>query len=64
MPIENKKFDLDLPEPESGGVSIVMVGSTRSGKTTIMKHLNDVLKKCKTHIIYFNLNIYLCLKFN
>jgi hypothetical protein len=38
MPIENKKFDLDLPEPETGGVSIVMVGSTRSGKTTIMKH--------------------------
>lgn len=38
MTIENKKFDLTLPERESGGVSIVMVGSTRSGKTTIMKH--------------------------
>lgn len=35
----NKKFDLELPE--NGGVSIAFIGSTRSGKTTFMKHVVD-----------------------
>lgn len=34
-----KELAFDLPDPETGGVSLLMVGSTRSGKTTILKHL-------------------------
>jgi hypothetical protein len=39
MPFEDKPFSLDLPDPETGGVTIAMIGSTRSGKTTLLKHM-------------------------
>ena len=35
---QDKDFSLALPDLESGGVTIAMVGSTRSGKTTLLKH--------------------------
>jgi hypothetical protein len=37
--IPNRELAFDLPDPETGGVSLLMIGSTRSGKTTILKHL-------------------------
>lgn len=37
--IPDKELHLDLPDLETGGMSVVMIGSTRSGKTTILKHL-------------------------
>lgn len=39
MPLETKKFDFELPE--NGGVSVALLGSTRSGKTTFLKYLLD-----------------------
>lgn len=38
MPFEDKPFHLNLPDPETGGVTMAMIGSTRSGKTTLLKH--------------------------
>lgn len=37
--METKELRFELPEQDTGGMSILMVGSTRSGKTTILKHL-------------------------
>lgn len=37
--MEDKEFDLELPD--NGGVSICFLGSTRSGKTTFLKHVID-----------------------
>ena len=37
--IPTKEFHLDLPPPETGGASILMIASTRAGKTTLMKHI-------------------------
>jgi GTPase SAR1 family protein len=39
MPITDKQLELELPDPATGGMSVLMIGSTRSGKTTILKHL-------------------------
>ena len=39
MPLETRKFDFELPE--NGGVSVALLGSTRSGKTTFLKYLLD-----------------------
>lgn len=39
MPLENRKFEFELPN--NGGVSVAFVGSTRSGKTTFLKHMID-----------------------
>jgi len=39
MSIEKRKFDFELPK--NGGVSVCFLGSTRSGKTTFLKHLID-----------------------
>lgn len=38
MPFEDKEFKLNIPDPETGGMTIALVGSTRSGKTTLLKH--------------------------
>lgn len=46
--IPDKELHLDLPDLETGGMSVVMIGSTRSGKTTILKHL--VNKYFEKHI--------------
>lgn len=37
MSFDSKAFDLTLPD--AGGVSLIMIGCSRSGKTTLMKHL-------------------------
>ena len=37
--IPTKDFHLDLPPSETGGASILMIASTRAGKTTLMKHI-------------------------
>lgn len=39
--IPDKPFVLEFPPPETGGCSILMVGSGRSGKTTMLKYLMD-----------------------
>jgi hypothetical protein len=46
--IPNNKFRLDLPDEKTGGCSILMVGSTRSGKSTALKHILD--KYFKSHV--------------
>lgn len=39
--IPDKRFSLTLPPVETGGCSILMIGSTRSGKSTALKHILD-----------------------
>lgn len=39
--IKNKPFNLVMPPTETGGCSILMVGSGRSGKTTALKYIID-----------------------
>lgn len=38
-PIPDEAFHLDLPDPDTGGASIAMIGATRSGKTTLLIHI-------------------------
>lgn len=38
MAFPDKQFHMKLPDTETGGVTIAMIGSTRSGKTTLLKH--------------------------
>lgn len=37
--IPTKDFHLELPPSNTGGCSILMIASTRAGKTTLMKHI-------------------------
>ena len=37
MPFESKRFDLTLPT--NGGISISLIGASRSGKTTLLKYI-------------------------
>ena len=37
--LPTKEFHIDLPEKATGGMSVCLIGSTRSGKTTLTKHL-------------------------
>lgn len=46
--IPEKDFELILPDVSTGGCSILMVGSTRCGKTTCLKHILD--KYFKNHL--------------
>lgn len=39
--IPNQPFHLEFPPVETGGCSILLCGSGRSGKTTMLKHLLD-----------------------
>ena len=39
MPIEDKKFAVEFPPQKTGGVSFALIGSTRSGKTTLLKYI-------------------------
>lgn len=41
LQIPDKRFSLVLPPVETGGCSILMIGSTRSGKSTALKHIVD-----------------------
>lgn len=46
MPFEDKEFHMKLPDTETGGVTIALIGSTRSGKTTLLKYaLMEVFEK-------------------
>ena len=36
-----RKFSLNIPDPETGGMTVALIGSTRSGKTTLLKHILD-----------------------
>jgi len=46
--IVDRDFYLDLPDEATGGCSILMVGSTRSGKSTALKYILD--KYFKKHL--------------
>jgi len=46
--IDNKAFEVELPEQKTGGVSFALIGSTRSGKTTLLKYILD--KYFKKHV--------------
>jgi hypothetical protein len=37
--IEDRKFGVEFPAQKTGGVSFALIGSTRSGKTTLLKHI-------------------------
>lgn len=39
--IPDKPFHLDFPPPETGGCSLLLEGSGRTGKTTMLKYLMD-----------------------
>lgn len=39
MPFTDSEFKLNIPDPDTGGMTIALVGSTRSGKTTLLKHI-------------------------
>ena len=46
--MEDKQLNIELPDSRSGGISVLLVGSTRSGKTTMGKYL--LHKYFKDHI--------------
>jgi hypothetical protein len=46
--IPDRPFEIIPPDPKTGGCSILMIGSTRCGKTTCLKHILD--KYFKRHI--------------
>jgi hypothetical protein len=46
--VSDAPFTLDMPDTSTGGCSILMVGSTRSGKSTALKHILD--KYFKSHV--------------
>lgn len=39
--IPDARFTLEMPPVETGGCSILMIGSGRSGKTTCLKYILD-----------------------
>ena len=41
LTLPDKEFTLDMPPVETGGCSILMIGSTRSGKSTALKYIMD-----------------------
>jgi hypothetical protein len=52
--IPDGHFQLDLPDEKTGGCSILMVGSTRSGKSTALKHILDRYFKKNVGILFSN----------
>lgn len=46
--IPDKEFQLEMPDVNTGGCSVLMVGGTRAGKSTALKHILD--NYFKTHI--------------
>ena len=52
--IPDKPFHLEMPPVETGGCSILMVGSGRSGKTTALKHVIDTYMKKHVGVIFSN----------
>lgn len=41
MSIKDEKFEVEMPEQKTGGVSFGLIASTRAGKTTLLKHILD-----------------------
>lgn len=41
MPFVDREFKLNVPDPETGGMTIALIGSTRSGKTTLLTYILD-----------------------
>lgn len=37
--LETQYFEVELPDTKTGGCSFALIGSTRSGKTTLLKHI-------------------------
>jgi len=54
VPIPDKPFHLEMPPVETGGCSILMVGSGRSGKTTALKYIIDKYMKKHCGVIFSN----------
>lgn len=52
--IPDRPFHLEMPPVETGGCSILMVGSGRSGKTTALKHIIDNYFKKHCGVIFSN----------
>lgn len=52
--IHDAPFVLNMPPVETGGCSILMVGSGRSGKTTALKHILDKYFKKHVGVIFSN----------
>jgi hypothetical protein len=52
--IPDKEFTLEMPPVETGGCSVLMCGSGRSGKTTALKHIIDKYFKKHCGIIFSN----------
>lgn len=50
--IPDKPFSLELPPVETGGCSILMLGSGRSGKTTALKYIIDHYFKKHCGVIF------------
>ena len=50
--IPDKPFKLILPPVETGGCSILMVGSTRSGKSTALEHILDTYFKKHIGVLF------------
>jgi GTPase SAR1 family protein len=46
--IPDRAFKLNIPDPETGGMTVALIGSTRSGKTTLLRHLLD--KEFEEHV--------------
>jgi len=50
--IPDKPFKLILPPVETGGCSILMIGSTRSGKSTALEHILDTYFKKHVGVLF------------
>lgn len=50
--VPTKSFQLDLPPVETGGCSVLMLGSGRSGKTTALKYIIDNYFKQHLGVIF------------
>lgn len=50
--IPDKPFELNMPPVETGGCSILMLGSGRSGKTTALKYIIDKYFKQHCGVIF------------
>ena len=49
MSIEDKRFNVEIPQQKTGGCSFALIASTRAGKTTMLKHILE--KYFDKHII-------------
>jgi len=52
--IPDKRFQLELPDEKTGGCSILMVGSSRSGKSTALQHILDNYFKSHVGCLFSN----------